>query len=245
MLLNLGKTKSMLLKNQRGKKAYGREDQLDIKIDNKSVTHVKSERLLGITIDEKLSWEMQLNNVKKSVCHKIAILRRIKRFLPPHIRQTFYQYYIQPILEYCCIIWSQPSKKSQTVLIKLQKQAARVILDQNVRGSNSEEMFNKLGWLPFNYRVDYHLAVFSFKALNGMLPTNISSLFKPCKESTSYSLRSGTNNNFFKTRSHPQSIVNKAIAIWNNLPQDIKTSPNFPNYKKQLKCHLHSRNQTH
>ena len=113
-----------------------------------------------------------------------------------------------------------------------------------MRSSNSEEMFNQLGWLPFNSRVDYHLAIFSYKALNGMLPDSVGDLFKLCKESTTYSLRSCSNNNFYKTRKHPQSVINKAIAIWNNLPQNIKVSPNLQAYKTQLKYYLHTNKHT-
>ena len=122
MLLNLNKTKSMLFQNHKTKRPQESENKLKIEIGNQSISQVESERLLGITIDENLNWEKQLNLVKKSVSHKIAILRRIKRFLPLHTRQTFYHYYILPILEYCCTIWSQPSKKSQSALLKLQKQ---------------------------------------------------------------------------------------------------------------------------
>ena len=47
----------------------------------------------------------------------------------------------------------------------------------------SENMFKELQWLPFPKRVQYHICIIMYKALNGQTPTYISSMFTRCLRS--------------------------------------------------------------
>ena len=55
---------------------------------------------------------------------------------------------IKQVMLYGSTIWSTCSADNLSRILKLQKRAARVILGANKR-SNSVNLFNKLGWLPF------------------------------------------------------------------------------------------------
>jgi putative component of membrane protein insertase Oxa1/YidC/SpoIIIJ protein YidD len=46
-------------------------------------------------------------------------------------RILFYNAYILPHLDYCCSIWGDCSKYLLESLLKLQKRAARIILDEH------------------------------------------------------------------------------------------------------------------
>ena len=52
-------------------------------------------------------------------------------------------------------------------MIKLQKRAARSILDKNI-GASSEDMFAELHWMKFPDRVDYQKAIIMYKILNNL-----------------------------------------------------------------------------
>ena len=79
-------------------------------------------------IDESLSWNDQVGYVCKSVSKNISLLKRLKKFLPVHARKLLSTSYIQPILDYCTV-WGNCSQANIINIIKLQKRAARVILD--------------------------------------------------------------------------------------------------------------------
>ena len=70
-----------------------------------------------------------MKKVKQAIAFKLSLFIKNKQYLPTKIRILYYNYYIKPHLEYCCTIWGLRSKTDIYALIKLQKQAARLILD--------------------------------------------------------------------------------------------------------------------
>jgi hypothetical protein len=177
MVLNLNKTKCMLISTKH-KLSTLKKDKLtlNINLDNNPITVVHSDKLLGVTINETLSWKEHINSITKNVSYKLTILKRLKKYLPLPARKLYYQYYILPIFEYCCTVWGKTEKINLMMLIKLQKQAARIVLNKayynRSQGSytSTTEMFIKLKWLPIDYRIKYHFSIFVYKAINNLLP---------------------------------------------------------------------------
>ena len=105
MIINVNKTKCMQINP---KKKTKDDSSLDIKLYETKISEAKTEKLLGIILDNSLSWKDQINETKRKIHSKLAILRRIKKYLPSHIRQAFYNYHILPVMEYCNILWATP-----------------------------------------------------------------------------------------------------------------------------------------
>ena len=80
-----------------------------------------------------------------------------------------------PHFDYCVTVWGDCSDLNK--LTKLQKQAARIILDCHYL-TPSKDMFCTLKWLPMKDWVKYRKATMTFKAINGNAPDYISSMFK-------------------------------------------------------------------
>jgi hypothetical protein len=193
---------------------------------------VHSDKLLGVTINECLIWTEHINSVSKNVSHKLITLKRLKKYLPLQGRKLFYQYYILPIFEYCCTIWGNTQKANLTVLLKLQKRAARLVLNKPYYNksqdiytyTSSTAMFRQLKWLPTDYRIKYHFAIFAFKAINNLLPPNICGLFTLCKDKIPHTLRSCKSNNIYQATSNYKSSTLHATKIWNGLSLSLKQS---------------------
>ena len=71
---------------------------------------------------------------------------------------------------YGSTIWSNCSADNLTRILKLQKRAARVILGADTR-SNSVNLFNKLGWLPFYDEAKVNKCSLVLKRLQGNCPS--------------------------------------------------------------------------
>jgi len=106
-----------------------------------------SERLLGVTIDD-LSWNTQVENVIKKCNTFLYLLSRIKVFLSFQNRKRFYNAYILPHFDLCCVIWGSCTSVMEEKLVKLQKRAAREILDVDFTVP-AETMFTQLRWMTF------------------------------------------------------------------------------------------------
>ena len=65
-----------------------------------------------------------------------------------HQRLLYYNHVIKPIMMYSSAVWTNCRKDYLDMVFKLQKRAARVILDAPYM-SSTIQLFNRLKWLPF------------------------------------------------------------------------------------------------
>ena len=84
----------------------------------------------------------------KKLASRIAVLRKIRAFLPLSQRVKYYNAVIRPVMSYASVIWSSCDKEPLYRVLKLQKRAARVILYAD-RQASAVVLFNKLSWIPF------------------------------------------------------------------------------------------------
>ena len=99
---------------------------------------------------ESISWSTHVENLRKKLLKRIAVLARIKKFVPIRYRIILFNASIKPILEYCVSVWGNCNAGLLDDLFKLQKRCARIILNETYQ-SRSLPLFIKLGWSPINH----------------------------------------------------------------------------------------------
>ena len=150
-------------------------------------------------------------------------------------RKMFYSAYILPHFDYCSVVWSNATMNKLQDLIKLQKRAARLILDKRYDTASSV-LFEKLNWLPLLDRLKYNECIQVYKALNDDSPLYMSELFT--KNSTN--LRSSTMDKLFVPRNCKKSFSFTGAINWNNLPAELRSLKSLTQFKENLKKHLMS-----
>ena len=73
------------------------------------------------------------------------------------------------MLVYTSVVWGNCSSTLKDKLVKLQKRAARVILDCHVY-TLSSELFKELNWQTFPERVTYQSAILMYRIINNICP---------------------------------------------------------------------------
>ena len=73
-----------------------------VSIGGSLITWVERSRLLGVTVDNKLTWSPHLLEVKKSFANKLNLLKK-SRFLPRSVLEKFYLCVILPSVTYCLL----------------------------------------------------------------------------------------------------------------------------------------------
>ena len=103
--------------------------QPQIHLNDSLIETCSSAKLLGVTVNTSLSWSTRIHNVIKKCSSYLYLFSRIKVYLSVDNRKWFYNAYILPHVEYSCVtcgkLWTFPWRKC----VKLQKRAARIIID--------------------------------------------------------------------------------------------------------------------
>ena len=171
MVTNAAKTKCLLVTGK----------LIPCKLDNRSlelnIEQVDSQKLLGVTIDKHLSFDVHVEELCKKLSQRIAVLRKIRRFIPIEQRILYYNAMIKQVMLYGSTIWSNCSADKLTRILKLQKRPARVILGADTR-SDSVNPLNKLGWLPFYDEAKVNKCSLVLKRLQGNCPSYMYDLLK-------------------------------------------------------------------
>ena len=133
-----------------GKRLTSRiQGKLTILVDsNKTLDNVSRATLLSLDIDSSLSFDSHIEKVCKKLASRIAILRKIRGYLPLRQCALYYNAIICPAMEYANVIWSSCDKELLNRVLKLQTHAARTILFIADHQASSVA-FNKLCWIPF------------------------------------------------------------------------------------------------
>jgi len=234
MIINIKKTKTMTISTYQKESKIGCTD-LKVHYDNKLLDSVPHEKLLGVTIDKHLLWKEHINTVTSTLSKNLALLRRIRTYLPTNIRILYYKVYFQPIIDYCNTIWGQSSHITR--ILKLQKLALRLIYDKPW-DSPSFPLFEKAKLLPIDYRVNLRLTLMTYKAVNGLVPKYISNLFK-FKNTVSQRVTRSTQNNELYVPNNKLNLTRNGLAysgalLYNILPSNIRNTKCLATFKKEL-----------
>ena len=99
----------------------------------------------------------------------VILIVKNKSVLSRRNRILFYNPYILLHLDFCCIICGNCSSTLEDKLVKLQKRAARVILDSDFC-TPSSELSKELNWQTFPERVTYQKAIIMYRIINNICP---------------------------------------------------------------------------
>ena len=134
---------------------------LNIHIENSKLKRVDKQKLTGVFIDENLSWTTHIDYLCATISSKVSLLKQLSSYVPVEIL------YIPPLIDYGSNTWGTTSKHNIERLSKLQKRAARIILNVDY-STPSSEMFTELGLSTISDRHSYNKAVLTYKALNNL-----------------------------------------------------------------------------
>ena len=85
MSLNSYKTKCMTITTRQ--KRQNISSRMPLYIGNEKIVKVATHKVLGVTIDNNLSWTTHVNELTKRVSQKLYILAKIKHFPDAHARK--------------------------------------------------------------------------------------------------------------------------------------------------------------
>ena len=122
-------------------------------------------------------------------------------------------------------LWGNCSQNQMYRLEKIQKSAARIILDKNYYDYciRSEDLFAELKWVPLKERVNFKIAIQVYKCINGLSIQGLENIFTHCNEIHSHSTRSAANLQLYCRHIHYKRFSSGGVNVWNNIQISLQT----------------------
>jgi hypothetical protein len=232
------KTKCMLIGSRHKLK---NTSNLYLTINDNALENVTVQKLLGVFIDNKLNWHAHIDYVCKNLNRKISLLKHVLYFLTDDMKTIFYNSYLLPIFDYCCVLWGKDNKNYINKINILQKRAAKIILNKPIK-TPTKGLFKSLNWLSFNERCKYHSAVLIYKVINQIAPAYLLDILT-FSRNEKHNLRSSIHNDLVlqkipRTNYYKDSFSYYSMKVWNDIPVDIRSVPKIQSFKSKYKKYL-------
>ena len=180
------------------------------------------------------------------MCQKISAslstLRRIKHFLPFHVRKIYYFAYILPLFDYCSTMWGNARGQLFSKIKRLHKSAALLVLNTQGQWLSYKQALKKLNWLTLEERIKYRTLLLLYKSVNKMAPTYMQEMFEYVRHKHSVNSRSAACNNLYVAKPRTQFMKNafsySGAILWNSLPSSVKESPCLSSFKRKCASYL-------
>ena len=96
-------------------------------VENRHIKSTNEVKLLGITIDDKLTFTKQINNLCSKASNLLRASTRIRKFLSKKETKRLSEAYIMSTFKYCPLIWMFRGKTENKSINKIHKRTLRLI----------------------------------------------------------------------------------------------------------------------
>ncbi len=138
--INTEKTQCILLKLPSKKTPK----ELELILDSHIIKAATTVELLGLTIDQHLSFKQHIEKTVNKCHGLIGVIRKAKHILPLSLLKLSYTALVRPHLENCSLTFASASKTNLAKLETVQKIASRIICGEK-RDAHSEPLLRRLG----------------------------------------------------------------------------------------------------
>ena len=209
-------------------------------MDGQLISKVKSQKYLGVTIDDKLSWSEHCNKISNKARSTLGIVRRSLPSAPQEVKSRAYQALVRPQLEYASAAWNPYTQKDVDTLQKVQNAAARFATGDYLRGSSVTQMQKTLGWDTLaDRRMHAQLCMF-YKIHNRVVNIRFPPYVLPPRRIPARSthpfqyLRVQTSKESFF-----YSFFPRVIPIWNGLPFSVVSASSASSFRSLALAQVH------
>jgi hypothetical protein len=230
MIANPDKFKAIII-HKNGQDTTG----IPLRINDQEIQSSKEVNLLGICIDNKLSFDSHISAICQTAAKILNSLKRQKRYVVGEkIRSMVTNTYVLSQFNYCPLVWHFCGKGSLHKIEKIHERALRFIYNDNT--SEYTDLLNKANTTTLYLKRVRIIAQEVYKAINNIGPKYAKELIQ--ERPSQYPTRRPLD--IYAPRVNQvkygyRSFKYEAPTVWNSLPNDIRMAENFPAFKKLIK----------
>ena len=234
--LNVKKTHSMIFSCT----SSVRNKIVNVSFDNVCVDTVSCTRFLGVLLDNRLSWDQQIQHVCNKISKCTGVMKKASRVLLRDTLLQLYYIFVYPYDVYCNIIWGSAAKTNLSKIFILQKKIIRIMHNLGVR-EHTQSFFRERGILNIFDLYNYNVCMFMFRYHHCQLPNIFDGIFETQDSVHHYVFRSATRQlyvtKYCRTNLRQNTFIHNGPRLWNALviTHDLDTCLSKNVFKCKLK----------
>ena len=203
-------------------------------IENSPIKEVPSTKYLGVTIDNKLTFNDHIQTITNKANQINAFIYRNLRHCPSTVKCNCYRSMVRPVLEYASSVWDPHTLNNINRIEAVQRRAARFCLNEFSSYSSVTNMLSTLNLPPLQQRRERAKLIMMYKIINDLIDIP-KEYFTPndSRLRKGYYRQLTTNIDSYKFSFFPS-----AIKLWNPLPPYIINSPSLDNFCNNLSNYI-------
>ena len=238
LLVNPNKSSCMVI---RGRQTVN--EVLTIKINDTDLEQVNVFKLLGVYIDNYLSFKDHCDYIVKTLSPKLGLLSRLSHIFPGTILKYIYNTTIQPHIDYALSVWGGCASSYILPTQRLQNRAARIITRKFDWSVSATSLLNELKIMPILKRYNYMISIIIYKCVNSLVPDYLKSTVRYVSSVHDVNTRNSVKDALYVPRyklvtTSNVSLKYKGATVWNELPLAMKNSTSVDTFKRKYKLYL-------
>lgn len=205
--------------------------------DNELLHNESIVKLLGVFIDDELTFEEHVKAILKKGNQKLHALMRVSSYMSEEKLKLLMKTFIDSQFNYCPLIWMFHSRKMHHRINKLHERALRVVYkDDNL---TFEQLLEKDEAFTVHERNLQRLALLMYKVKHGLCPIPVQEIF--IRNESDINLRHGNKDGDFiiprvRTVNYGKETLRyRGPVIWNLLPDNLRNIPTLEKFKEEIK----------
>ena len=213
----------------------GRKDQeVSVRVGNSEIRENKEVELLGVTIDNQLSFSTHLNSKIKKANSKLITIARYQHFLTFRQKKIALSSFVHCHFSYAPLVWMFHSREINNRINRVHKKALRILYNDNE--SSFEVLLKRDEGFTVHERNLQKLMTEMFKAKNRLEPHLLQGIFEasdyngPKLRSSKHFKRPNVNT----VKYGDKSLQNLGVQLWNQLPQSVQEIKTLSKFKADI-----------
>ena len=209
-------------------------EEKHISIGGQKIQNSKSEKLLGVTIDNKLSFTEHVRKICDKASQKLNALARLSSFMSLEKRRLIMKAFVNSQFGYCPLIWMFHNRTLNNRINRIHERALRIVYQD--KKSSFNELLRRDNTVTVHQRNLQVLATELYKVKMGLAPQLVKEIFPLSTQA--YNLRSTYEfklENVKTVHYGTESLSFLGPKIWELVPLEIKSSQSLEDFKQKIK----------
>ena len=154
---------------------FGNKENTSITIRQSPLVESKNEKLLGITVDKKLSFQAHIDNVCKKAGQKLYALVMVSKYMNEQQLRITMTSFVTSQFTYCQLVWMRHDRKSNNKINKIHERGLR-LMTRDTRAS-FETLLENTESVSVHQKYLQVLMIEIYKCMNGLNPRFMKNIF--------------------------------------------------------------------